>query len=219
VTPKSEWLPPALQEYLIAYGMPPDAIQEDLIAETAALGADVATLQISPEQGGFLTLLTKILGARRAVEVGTFTGYSALAIARGLTADGRLLCCDVSAEWTSVARRYWARAGLADRIELRLAPGIETLRSLPDNDPIDLVFLDADKEGYIGYWEELVPRVRPGGLLLADNVFSHQNVLAAEPPTANARAIVAFNNHVRDDPRVEQVMLPIADGLTMARKR
>src|SRR5687768_7537404 len=130
MTPKSELLSPELQDYLVSHGMPLDDIQRDLIAETAALGRS-ASMQISPEQGGFMTLLTKLVGARNAVEVGTFTGYSSLAVARGMGPEGRLLCCDVDKEWTSIARRYWERAGVADRIDLRLAPALDTLRELP----------------------------------------------------------------------------------------
>lgn len=176
-------------------------------------------MQIAPEQGTFLTLLTASLGARRAVEVGTFTGYSSVCIARGLAPDGHLLCCDVSEAWTSVARRYWARAGLADRIELRLGPAADTLASLPEEPVVDLAFLDADKPGYHTYYELLLPRVRPGGLLLADNVLQHGGVLDPDDHAENTEAIRAFNDHVAADDRVDVVMLPLADGLTVARKR
>lgn len=218
MAPKSEFLPPALQDYLIKFGSPPDPIQRELIAETAALFPADVGYQIAPEQGGFLTLMTRLIGARSAIELGTFTGYSALAIARGLPADGRLICCDISDEWTSVGRRYWERAGVADRIDLRIAPALETLKTLPDEPTIDLVFLDADKPSYVAYWDELVPRMRPGGVLLVDNVFSHLGVLEQNPATVNARAIKEFNVHVRADARVEQVMIPLADGVTVARK-
>jgi caffeoyl-CoA O-methyltransferase len=209
---------PELNEYLVAHGTPPDQLQRELIAETAELGG-VATMQIAPEQGAFLTLLTGLIGVRSAVEVGTFTGYSSLAIARGLPDGGRLLCCDVSDEWTSVAHRYWQRAGVADRIELRIAPAIETLRALPDDASIDLVFMDADKGGYIAYWEELVPRVRQNGLLVVDNVLYHGEVLDPANARDSGRAIHEFNEHVIADDRVELVMLPVGDGLTLARKR
>jgi len=209
---------PTLNDYLVAHGTPPDELQQELIAETIALG-DAAGMQISPEQGAFLTLLTRLLGARSVVEVGTFTGYSSLAIARGLADGGRLLCCDVSDEWTSVARRYWDRAGVADKIELRLAPAIETLRALPTDAPIDLAFVDADKSGYIAYWEELVPRIRQGGVLAVDNVLYKGQVLDPEHANDAGKAIHAFNEHARADDRVELVMLPIGDGLTLALKR
>ncbi len=218
MTPKTIGLSEELHEYVVAHSTPPDDVQRELIAETAALG-DIARMQIAPEQGAFTTILTRLLGVRTAVEVGTFTGFSALAIARGLAGGGRLLCCDVSEEWTSIARRYWERAGVAGRIDLRIAPAIQTLRGLPDEPHIDLVFIDADKTGYVDYWEELVPRMRPNGVLLVDNVLSGGHVLDDEPAGENARAIKRFNDHVAADQRVEPVILPIADGLTVARRR
>jgi len=214
----SEHISPELHEYLVAHGTPPDDVQRALIKETVALG-DISQMQIAPEQGAFLTLLARLVGARNAVEVGTFTGYSSLAIARGLADGGRLLCCDVSEEWTGIARRYWEQAGVADRIDLRIAPALETLRALPAEATIDLTFIDADKTGYIDYWDELVPRTRPGGILAVDNVFSHGRVLDPETESDTGRAIQAFNDHASADDRVELVMLPIADGLTLARKK
>jgi len=207
-----------LHQYLIAHGTPPDDILRDLAEETTALGG-IARMQIGPEQAALLTMLTRLVNAKSAVEVGTFTGYSSIAIARGLADGGQLLCCDVSEEWTAVARRYWERAGLTDRIELRLAPALETLRSLPGDATIDLTFVDADKENYIPYWEELVPRVRPGGVIVADNVLFSGEVIDLPNASTPARAIHAFNEHVRADDRVDLVMLPIADGVTIARKR
>jgi caffeoyl-CoA O-methyltransferase len=209
---------PELHDYLVAHNRPqPDDILRDLAAETAEALPDEAGMQIAPEQGAFMTLLTKIVGVRFAVEVGTFTGYSSLCVARGLSPGGRLLCCDVSEEFTSIARRYWDRAGLTDRIELRIAPAIDTLRALPSDPPIDLAFIDADKEGYIDYWDDIVPRVRPGGVVLVDNVFSNGRVVADDPGGTGA-AIQRFNDHAAADDRVELAMLPIADGLTLARK-
>ncbi len=209
---------PELHDYLVAHNRPPpDEILLDLADETAAALPGEAGMQIAPEQGAFMTLLTKVVGVRFAVEVGTFTGYSSLCVARGLAPGGRLLCCDVSEEFTSVARRYWERAGLTDRIELRIAPAIDTLRALPADPPIDLAFIDADKEGYIDYWEEIVPRVRTGGVILVDNVFSNGRVLADDPGTTGA-AIQRFNDHAAADDRMELAMLPIADGLSFARK-
>ncbi|HYJ68204.1 MAG TPA: O-methyltransferase [Nocardioidaceae bacterium] len=209
---------PQLHDYLAAHNRPqPDEILRDLAAETADALPDEAGMQIAPEQGAFMTLLTKVVGVRFAVEVGTFTGYSSLCVARGLAPGGRLLCCDVSEEFTSIARRYWDRAGVADRIELRIAPGIDTLRALPTDPPIDLAFVDADKEGYVDYWDEIVPRLRSGGVVLVDNVFSNGRVVADDPgPTGEA--IQRFNDHAAGDDRVELAMLPIADGLTFARK-
>lgn len=219
MSPKSFLLTDQLHSYLLAHSCRPDAAQRELIAETAALGG-VASMQIAPEQGALLTLLTAAIGARHAVEVGTFTGYSAVCIARGLPPDGRLLCCDVSEEWTAIARRHWQRAGVADRIELRIAPAIETLSALPEEPHIDIAFIDADKEGYPAYADALIPRLRPGGLLLVDNVLWSGR--AAEPASVedddSTRAIRAFNDRLAADPRVECVMLPIADGLTIARR-
>ena len=207
-----------LIDYAVGHGSwPDDEVLTDLRTETRALGSP-AGMQLGPDQGQLLTLLTRLVGARRAVEVGTFTGYSALCIARGLAEDGTLLCCDVSEEWTALARRAWARAGVADRIELRLAPAVETLRALPADEPIDLVFIDADKTGYPDYWRELVPRVRPGGLLLADNVLWGGAIVDDGDESANAVALRAFNDLVATDDRVECVVLPAFDGLTIARK-
>ncbi|HET8618598.1 MAG TPA: O-methyltransferase [Acidimicrobiales bacterium] len=208
-----------LIDYVVDHGTwPVDEVLADLHAETAALGP-VAGMQIGPDQGQLLTLLTRLVDARRAVEVGTFTGYSSLCIARGLAPGGTLLCCDVSEDWTALARRAWERAGVADRIELVIAPAIGTLRALPDGDPIDLVFIDADKPGYVDYWDELVPRVRPGGLLLADNVLWSGRIAEPSPDDRNAEALRAFNDRVAADDRVECAILPAFDGLTIARKR
>ncbi|MEU6380377.1 O-methyltransferase [Streptomyces sp. NPDC046909] len=214
---KSVPMTPALYAYVLAQADPPSPVQRRLIERTHALG-QAAEMQIPHEQGAFLTLLTRLTGARRIVEVGTFTGYSTLAFALGLPADGTVVTCDLSEEWTAVAREAWEAAGVADRVELRLGPAEETLRRLPEEPVIDLVFLDADKTGYETYWELLVPRVRPGGLLLADNVL--YGGAAADPGcTGNAAGIRRFNARVRADERVESVLLPIADGLTIARKR
>jgi caffeoyl-CoA O-methyltransferase len=216
--PKSFFLSPAISDYLVAHGTPPDEIQGRLIAETKTLGA-VAGMQIAPEQGAFLTILTRLIGARQAVEVGTFTGYSALCIARGLPADGHLLCCDVNDEWTSIGRRYWSEAGLEERIELRLAPASETLRALPGDTSFDLAFIDADKPNYGLYYDEILSRLRPGGVVLVDNVLWHGEVVDASRSDANVDAIRDFNDRIADDDRVEAVMLAISDGLTLIRKR
>jgi caffeoyl-CoA O-methyltransferase len=209
----------AVRDYAVAHGSwRPDEVVEDLRAQTAALG-DPAGMQIGDDEGQLLTLLARLIGARRAVEVGTFTGYSSLCIARGLADGGSLLCCDVNEEWTAIGRKAWERAGVDDRIELRIAPALETLRALPAEPGIDLVFIDADKPNYAAYWDELVPRVRPGGLLLADNVLWSGEVVNAAVTTANAEAIRAFNDKVAADERVEAVVLTAFDGLTVARKR
>jgi caffeoyl-CoA O-methyltransferase len=172
-------------------------------------------MQIAPEQGAFMTLLTRVLGVRNAVEVGTFTGYSALSIARGLAPGGRLLCCDVSEEWTSIGREHWQRAGVADRIDLRIAPALDTLRALPADRTVDLAFIDADKPNYIGYYDELVPRLAPTGVILVDNVLWGGRIVDGSTVDDNTVALRAFNDHVVADARVDQVMLPISDGLTM----
>jgi len=205
-------------EYLVAHSAPPDDVLRDLAEETAALGP-VSIMQVAVEQGAFLTMLARLMGARRAVEIGTFTGYSSICIARGLADGGRLLCCDVSEEWTAIARRYWTRAGLDDRIELRLGPGLDTLRALPREPAIDLVFIDADKPGYRSYYEELLPRVRPNGLFVFDNVLWSGAVADPAVQDDNTRALRALADHVRQDARVDEVMLAVADGLLLARKR
>ncbi len=212
-------LSPHLHAYLLAHTSPADPVLRELADETARLFPAVAGLQIGHEQGVFMTLLARIAGARNAVEVGTFTGYSAICLARGLAAGGRLLCCDISEEWTAVARRYWRRAGLDDRIELRLGPAIGTLRALPPGPSLDLAFIDADKPGYVGYWDEIVPRLRPGGIVLADNTLFHGRVIDPADTDASVQGIRDFNDHVLADDRVELVLLPVGDGLTLARKK
>jgi caffeoyl-CoA O-methyltransferase len=208
----------AVQDYAVAHSSsPPDDVQRSLIEATHALGG-VSMMQISPDQGAFMTLLTKIVDARFAVEVGTFTGYSSICIARGLADGGRLLCCDVSEEWTAIAREHWDKAGVTDRIELKIGPAADTLRALPADPPIDIAFIDADKPGYPTYYEEIVERLRPGGLVLLDNVLWSGNVVDDEDQSENTVAIRAVNDHVAADSRVDAVMLPIADGLTIARK-
>lgn len=208
-----------VRSYAVDHGSwQPDEVMRRLRSETAALG-DVAGMQIGEDQGQLLTMLTRLVGARRAVEVGTFTGYSSLCIARGLVAGGSLLCCDISEEWTAIGQRAWAEAGVADRIELRIAPALETLRSLPEAAEIDLVFIDADKPGYAAYWAELVPRVRPGGLLLADNVLWSGRIVDRAVDDANTTALRDFNDLVAADDRVETVVLTAFDGLTIARRR
>ncbi|PZS34484.1 MAG: SAM-dependent methyltransferase [Pseudonocardiales bacterium] len=208
-----------VRQYAMEHGTwrPGDVVRQ-LQVETAELG-DAAGMQIGGDEAQLLTMFTRLVGARKAVEVGTFTGYSSLCIAEGLAEDGRLLCCDVNAEWTAIAQRAWQHAGVADRIDLQIAPALDTLRALPSTADIDLVFIDADKPGYLDYWNELVPRVRPGGLLLADNVLWHGEIVHADPSDANRTALRAFNDLVAADPRAEVVILTAYDGLTIARKR
>ncbi|MBP1780918.1 MULTISPECIES: O-methyltransferase [Micromonospora] len=215
MTTKPLPLTPELHAYLVAHGSAPDEIVRELAEETRAALPAEAVMQVAPEQAAFLTFLTRLLGVRQAVEVGTFTGLSSLAIARGLADGGRLTCFDISEEYTGVARRYWERAGVQDRIELRIGPAAQTLRELPRERYLDFAFIDADKVGYPIYWDELVPRMRPGAVVAVDNTLRDGRVLA--PRNADDRAIAAFNDAVIADVRVEAVMLPIADGVTLAR--
>ena len=216
--PKSFFLSTDIHEYLVCHGTPPDEIQRDLIEETRRLGG-IALMQVAPEQGAFLMLLARAIGARRAVEIGTFTGYSALCIARGLTDDGTLVCCDTSEEWTSIAKPFWERAGVAGKIDLRIGPALETLRAMPEEPVLDFAFIDADKPGYPAYYEELLQRLRPGGLILVDNVLWQGRVVDAGATDPHTVAIRSFNDLIAADERVDRVMLPVSDGLTIVRKR
>jgi caffeoyl-CoA O-methyltransferase len=216
-SPKSFFLTPEIHQYVVAHGTPPDAVQQALIDETAQLPN--AQMQISPEQGAFMTLFTRAIGARQAVEVGTFTGYSALAIARGLPDDGHLVCCDVSEEWTSVGRRAWAEAGVDGKIELVIAPAADTLRSLPDEEYVDLAFIDADKPAYPVYYEELLRRLRPNGVILVDNTLWGGRITDASTDDESTASMQAFNDMVAADDRVESALLTLGDGLTVLRKR
>ena len=216
--PKDFTLSPELHDYVVAHGTPPDEHQLALIEATTELGG-VSRMQIAPEQGAFMTMLARLVGARTIVEVGTFTGYSTLCLARGLVEGGQLIACDVSDEWTSIGRRHWEAAGVADRIDLRIAPAVETLRALPGDLVVDLAFIDADKAGYQSYADELIPRLRPGGLLLVDNVLWGGAVIDAARDDADTQAIRAFNDRLVADDRVDVVLLPISDGLTLARKQ
>ena len=211
-------LTPPLYEYLVAHNPPQDDVLRDLAVETAALGP-VSLMQVAVEQGALLTWITGLLGVRFAVEIGTFTGYSAISIARGLAPGGRLLCCDVSDEWTAVARRYWQRAGLADRIELRLGPALDTLATLPAAPAIELAFIDADKTNYRNYYEALLPRLAPRGVIVFDNVLWMGAVADPSNTEESTRAIRDLNDFVAKDPRVDAVMLPVADGITLVRRR
>ena len=217
MSPRSPLISAELFDYVAGHAPEPDEVLRDLAADTAAMGR-VSGMMISPDQGAFMGLLARLVGVRFAVEVGTFTGYSSICIARGLTPGGRLLCCDVSEEYTAIARKYWERAGLADRIDLRIAPAAETLAALPADQSIDFAFIDADKTGYLGYWELIVRRLRPGGLLLVDNVLWSGKVVDPAVSDADTVALRVFNDRVRADERVESVLLSVADGLTLARK-
>jgi caffeoyl-CoA O-methyltransferase len=219
VAPRSFHLTPELQDYVVAHSAGPDPVAERLIARTREEVGDFAGMQIAPDQGALMTILTQVIGARRAVEVGTFTGYSALCIARGLPDDGHLLCCDVSEEWTAIGRDAWAAAGVDHKIDLRIAPALETLRALPDEPTIDLAFIDADKPSYVDYHEALVPRLRPNGLLLVDNVLWDGRVVDGDASDENTEAIRAYNDRAARDERVEGVIVSIGDGLSVFRRR
>src|ERR1700722_1505211 len=219
MTRRTEQISLHLNAYLTAHSSPPDAVLRELANETADLFPTETGLQIAPEQGTFMTLLTQLARATSALEIGTFTGYSSICIARGLVPGGTLLCCDISEEWTWVAKKYWEKAGLEDRIELRLGPAMDTLLSLPEEELFDLAFIDADKSGYLGYWRQVVPRIRAGGLIMVDNTFSHGRVIDAGNDNPAVIAVRDFNDHAAADDRVDLVMVPIGDGLTLARKK
>jgi caffeoyl-CoA O-methyltransferase len=210
---------PAAEDYTLSHCTPADGLLGELAAETREVAGHAAGMQVSADEGRLLTMLTELTGARFAVEVGVFTGYSSVCIARGLADGGRLLACDVSEEWTAVARRYWARAGVDDRIDLRIGPAIDTLRALPARPEIDLAFIDADKTGYPAYYAEIVPRVRPGGLVVLDNVLQGGRVVDPAYQEEHHLAIRQLNDFIAADTRVEAVMLPFRDGVTIARKR
>ena len=215
----TEHVSPEVYQYVMSHSTPPDPVLDELRAETSRRFPEWAHLQIGPEQGTFMTLLSRLAAPRRVVEVGTFTGYSAICLARGLAPGGSLLCCDVNADWTALAREYWQRAGLADRIDLRLGPALDTLRALPAGPHLDLAFIDADKIGYVGYWDEIVPRIRPGGIILVDNTLQGGEVADPAVTDSQVTGMRAFNDHAAADPRVDLVLLPVGDGLTLARRR
>jgi caffeoyl-CoA O-methyltransferase len=211
-------LNPDLYDYVVAHGKNSDPLLKELAEETAKFGR-ISGMQISPEQGNFMQVLAAAIGARSAVEVGTFTGYSSICVARALPSDGRLLCCDVSQEWTAIARRYWKRAGVASKITLKLAPALDTLRTLPADHSFDFAFIDADKASYRHYYDEILRRTRTSGLILFDNVLWNGAVIDPADQSEDTRAIRELNDFLVTDPRVDTVLLPIADGLTICRKR
>jgi caffeoyl-CoA O-methyltransferase len=206
-----------LHDYIVAHGAREDEALMLLREETAALG-EIAVMQIAPDQGALMTLLARLIGARRAIEVGTFTGYSAICIARGLPLDGLLVACELDPERARTAAANFARASVADRIDLRVAPAADTLASLAGSEPFDLAFIDADKTGYGDYYERCLELLRPGGLIILDNVLQDGRVLDPEGDDS-ATAIHRLNLKLRADERVDLAMIPVADGLTLARKR
>ena len=213
------WFQPEVSAYVGARAAQPDRVLSDLIERTRAETGGAATMQVSASQGALLTLLTRVTGARRALELGTFTGYSSICIARGLADGGSLLCCDVSEEYTAIAREAWAEAGLTDRIELRIGPALDTLEGLAGTEPFDLAFIDADKPNYPHYYEAVLQLLRPGGLLMVDNTLWSGEVVRPADPGSTTAVIQAFNDRIATDDRVDSVILPISDGLTLICKR
>jgi caffeoyl-CoA O-methyltransferase len=212
-----------LHRYLVEHGARQDDVLRRVERETAAMGT-VARMQIAPDQGAFMTLLARATGAKEALEVGTFTGYSAICIARGLAPGGRLLCCELSEEYAETASRNLEAAGVADRVEIRVGPAAETLAALPEREVFDFVFIDADKQGYPVYYEETLKRTRPGGLILLDNVLGGGVIASPEDEVPEERrqtvgALREVNDRLAGDERVDVAMLAVADGVTIARKR
>jgi caffeoyl-CoA O-methyltransferase len=206
-------------DYLLSVSLEESELLRELRAETA--GIEFAEMQVSPEQGQFMALLVKLSGARRALEVGTFTGYSSICIASALPEDGRLVCCDDSERWTTMARKYWQRAGLEDRIELRLQTAESTLRQLLDDgqaETFDFIFIDADKQNYPQYYEACMRLLRRGGLLAVDNTLWSGSVADLDNMEPDTCAIRRFNNMVKQDDRVIKSLVPIGDGLTLVYK-
>ena len=218
-----------LHDYLIAHGTRQDEALRRIQEETAALG-DIAVMQIAPDQGAFITMLCKLIGAHEAIELGTFTGYSAICIARGLAPGGRLIACELSEEYAEIAARNFERAGVADRIEIRIGPAAETLREIPEREIFDFAFIDANKDDYPEYYELVLARTRPGGLIMVDNVLAAGQVVpGADSPEGKQfvtaereqylEAIKLVNETITADERVDTVMIAVADGLMLARKR
>jgi caffeoyl-CoA O-methyltransferase len=210
-----------LYRYAVEHSDTEDEVLSRLAEETEREAGGMSVMLTAPDQATLTTLLVRAIGARRALELGTFTGYGSIAIARGLPPDGRLLTCDVSEQWTAIARRYFEQAGLEDRIELRLGPALDTLRELPESEPFDFAFIDADKGNYPAYYEECVRLVRPGGLIAIDNVFYGGEVVSDGDGGDRgqfAAEVRELNDRVAADDRVLSVMLNVADGVTLALK-
>jgi len=205
----------ALLDYLATVGARPDAVLERVRRETAE--RPDATMQVAPEQGALLELLARLIGATRVVELGTFTGYSAICLARGLAPGGRLLCLERDADLAAIAQRNLDAAGVADRVEIRIGPAADSLRAMPEEPVFDLAFIDADKPGYPDYYELVLPRLRPGGLMLLDNMLQRGRVL--EPENDSARAIDALNRRIHADARVDMALVLVSDGVTFVRRR
>jgi len=215
---RSQFTEEGADAYSAEHSTGPDDVQLRLQATTRENTGWAVAMQIGDDQAVLMEMIVRAMGARRAVEVGTFTGYSSLAIARGLGPDGRLLCCDVSEEWTAMARAAWEEAGVADRVELVIGPGADTLRALPPGEQFDFAFIDADKAGYPVYYEEILARLRTGGLILLDNMLQGGRVLDASIDDENVTAIRALNDAIAHDDRVKVVLLPIGDGVSVVQK-
>jgi predicted O-methyltransferase YrrM len=220
MTRRTKPLSNEVHDYLLSVSLREPDVLRELREETA--GLERSEMQIGPEQGQLMALLVELIGARRTLEIGTFTGYSALVVALALPPDGRVLACDVSEEWTSIARRYWAKAGVSEKIDLRLGPAVETLEGLlaeGQHDQFDFAFIDADKASYDAYYELCLQLVRPGGLIAVDNVLWSGKVADASVTDADTEAIRRLNAKLSSDERVTLSLLPVGDGLTLARKR
>lgn len=208
-----------LYDYLVAHGHNGDPLLAELARVTHQRIPQWSIMQIAPEQGTLMEILVRISGARSALEIGTFTGYSAICIARGLPDSGRLLCCDTSEEWTAIASEYFAKAGVDGKIRLEIAPALDTLRALPADQTFDFAFIDADKESYCAYYDAVIERLTPNGLLIFDNVLWFGSVIDESNQSADTVALRALNDRVAGDDRVQAVMLSVSDGLTIARKK
>ena len=217
MTRSSFLLDEGLEAYVRAHNPQPDDLVRELVAETGTLPSP--GMATAPEQAAFLGLLVRLTGARSILEIGVFTGMSSLAMARALPAGGRIVACDVSEEWTAIARRYWERAGVADRVDLRLGPAAETVAALPEEPTFDLAFIDADKPGYPRYLELVVPRLLPGALLVADNVLWHGAIADPDDDEDGTQSLRRFNDAAAADPRLETYLLAVFDGLLLARRR
>ncbi len=215
---RSQFIDAVIDDYAAAHSTGPDADQLELQRITREKTGRAAGMQIGDDQAVLMEMLVRAMGATRAVEIGTFTGYSALAVARGLGPGGRLLCCDLSQEWTSIARAAWQEAGVADRIDLRVGPGLETLRALPPDEQFDFAFIDADKPGYARYYEEVLIRLRSGGLMLLDNTLQGGHVVGHLADDEDVTAIRSLNDAIAADPRVKVVLIPIGDGVSVVQK-
>jgi len=210
-----------IHDYMVEHGARQDEVLARIEREAEAMG-ELAEMQVAPDEGAFITLLCRLIGAREAIELGTFTGYSAICIARGLEPGGRLVACELSEEYAEIAARNIEDAGVADRVEIRIGPAAETVRAIPERELFDFAFIDADKPGYPEYWELVVPRVRSGGLVLVDNVLYGGRVVPGQGDGGRPESLEAIqrtNEIIRDDERVDVAMVAVADGVVLARKR